>query len=43
MVDMVVTMYELNLLPGNDTDLNMQMYKGALAAADILETQERLG
>ena len=42
MVDMVVTMYELDLLPGDDVELDLQMFKGAKAAADILTTTESI-
>ena len=42
MVDMVVTMYELDLLPGDDVELDLQMFKGARAAADILTTTENI-
>ena len=42
MVDMVVTMYELDLLPGDDVELDLQMFKGARAAADILTTTDNI-
>ena len=35
-------MYELNLLPGDDVELDLQMFKGARAAADILTTTENI-
>ena len=42
MVDLVVTMYELNLVPGNDDDLAYQMFKGADDAAKILTATEKV-